>query len=299
MKRILGVDWGTSMLRTYLISDEGEIIGDANSDLGLKKAREYGFERALRETSGKLLDDVDAVVMCGMVGAREGWVEAPYIDCPSDANDVVKAMRKVPMDGLEAMIAPGLKHMREDMPDVMRGEETQVFGAMNQGTGDGVYVLPGTHSKWVKVVNGRINGFTTFMTGDVYQAIRSHTLFGMDQSDASELQEKVFREGVKKGSRTKSGGALLSLLFSARSLRLLGSLESKGVGSYLAGIVIGCEVAHELAEEGKAGGLVIIGNEDLTKKYAIACELLGIKATKAEGNIVVDGLRLYSSILFG
>ena len=295
---MLAVDWGTSRLRVCLLDENGKVQGEAQSDLGLTKAREVGFEKSLRDTAGKLLEGVSAVMMSGMVGAQEGWRETPYLDCPCSAKDILGAMAQVNMEGVRMKIAPGVKCMHGQLPDVMRGEETQVLGAVSQGAGDGVYVLPGTHSKWVVVEEGRITQFKTFMTGDVYRAVRNNTIFGMAVDEEEEIDKEQFVGGVREGTKAKSGGQLLSLMFSARTLRLFGKLENECVSSYLGGMMIGSEIA-----EGKGGfgatEIMLVGSKRLCESYSLACKEIGIKPQFIGEDTAVAGLCLYRKLLNG
>lgn len=292
LAHILAVDWGTTNLRAY-VSRNNIVVAEFESDKGLVEARKLGFERSLKDTIGDIFDlvNIEGVIMCGMVGAKEGWAEAPYVKCPCSAEDVAASLKELPpFQGAPAFIVPGVSCERDGRIDVMRGEETQVFGAfvsgegdpgktfkaaIDGGTGNGTYVLPGTHTKWARVRDGKIVGFRTFMTGDVYKALRDHTVFGMEPSEGEGHDDEAYTDGVREGAATGSGGDLLSRLFTARTLRLFGRLDRGKLSSYLSGMVIGAEVAEGKKEVD--GEVLLIGSGNPTELYRDALFQLGVK----------------------
>ena len=286
--RLLGLDWGTTSLRAYLVDAKGEIIEQASSPDGLTRAREEGFEAVFERNCAKLVLQCDLVVMSGMVGAREGWVEAQYRPCPVDCKGLAGAM--VPLGGLArpAWIAPGLCTDDGARPDVMRGEETQVLGCLEAGLGDGVYVLPGTHTKWVMVDGGKIVDFATFMTGDVYRALGRHSVLKLMVEDDAPLAEDAFARGVEAGKKSASDGMLLAELFGARTLGLFDRLPPTSMASYLSGLLLGNELScgWNLYPFDRA---ILVGDQELVKRYALACDLLRLASTPAPEDVVVKG----------
>jgi 2-dehydro-3-deoxygalactonokinase len=155
-----------------------------------------------------------------------------------------------------------------DIPDVMRGEETQVLGAAIE---DGTVVLPGTHSKWVRVERGRIVGFTTWMTGEVFAVLASHSILGRLMTGEAE-DEDAFARGLARGAA--SGGALLHELFGVRTQGLFGAVPATGLRDYLSGVLIGAELAG--AQPGaRDGPLALIGAPALVRRYERALARLG------------------------
>src|SRR5262249_55012284 len=155
----------------------------------------------------------------GMIGSRQGWVEAPYARCPASAHDVVGGLAKIAHGGLEIAVVPGLSTDSHGMADVMRGEETQSFGALAFTSLDGLYLLPGTHSKWAEVAGGRILSFRTFMTGEVFSALKNHTILGRLMRDGAG-DVGGFELGVREGAALDGAGTLLNRLFATRTYGL-------------------------------------------------------------------------------
>jgi 2-dehydro-3-deoxygalactonokinase len=192
----IALDWGTTNLRAFLIDAQGAVMEEREKPWGILSlpapAGEGGFDKACR--GSRRLDggaSGGALIASGMVGSAQGWREAPYVRCPAGADDLVLKMTRVPTrSGRDLMIVPGvLLDLPEDLPDVIRGEETQVIGALQairdgadrcaEGDRDTVcFVLPGTHSKWVLVRNGRIVRFATYMTGELFANLKQHSILG-------------------------------------------------------------------------------------------------------------------------
>ena len=286
--KVLGVDWGTSSLRVYLLSEEGEIIGQGSSDRGLTAAREYGFAKAFEETAGRLLEKSSIVMLSGMVGAREGWMEAQYCPCPADCAKLADSLVELPELSKPAWIAPGVAKMDNKRPDVMRGEETQIFGALEAGGGDGVYVLPGTHTKWAQVANGKIVDFTTFMTGDVFQALSAESVLRLMIDKDEPWDKDAFAAGVEAGQRAAANGMLLSELFGARALGLFGQLPKDRMGNYLSGMLMGNEISSATSVY-QSAKVTLVGAPKLLERYEAGCALLDIATERAPENVVVFG----------
>src|SRR6185369_18054344 len=149
------------------------------------------------------------VILSGMIGSRQGWKEAAYARCPAGADEIVKALTRIEWNELTIALVPGLSTENDGMPDVMRGEETQIFGALAlSGASDGLFLLPGTHSKWAEVRDGRLVSFRTFMTGEVFGALKDHTILGRLMKDGGDIT--AFTRGVREGAGLGSAGALLN-----------------------------------------------------------------------------------------
>lgn len=272
-RSLIAVDWGTSSLRAARISADGSILEERASQRGILTVPAGGFPSVLDETCGDWLRDPSVLcLVSGMAGSRQGWQEAPYCPCPAGFGEVARALRWI-APGRIALV-PGLSCDNEGVPDVMRGEEVQVFGAMDLlAEREGVFVLPGTHSKWVRVREGRIASFATFMSGEFYALLRQHSILGrtMPAEDGA-LDEDAFLQGVRQAQRSAS---LLRSAFSARTLALFDRLPAQALASYLSGLVIGEELR---LRDASARSVVLIGSSTLTQRYALALRTLGCEA---------------------
>ncbi len=271
----IAVDWGTSNLRAWAMGPEG-VLAKVSSDEGMGKLSRDGFEPALLRLIGPWLGGRPPVLACGMVGSRQGWCEAPYrtVPCtPLDRNAVV--MAPVTDARLKVAIAPGLK--QTSPADVMRGEETQIAGALRLMPGyDGVFCLPGTHSKWVHISAGEVVSFQTFMTGEMFALL----------SEASVLRHGMQGEGWDDAAFDAAVSDALSKpeklgarLFSLRAEGLIAGLSPQAARARLSGLLIGTELAA--AKPYWLGQRVtLIGAEKLSSAYARALAAQGIEAQR-------------------
>ena len=177
---MIGVDWGTSSFRAYRLDRGGRILRRHAAPLGIMAVPEGRFDAALRQAVGAWLAEGERrVLLCGMIGSRQGWVEAPYLACPAGAAELAQALAPVPFAGAEVRLVPGLSARDvAGIPEVMRGEETQIAGALGRIAGTGLVCLPGTHAKWARLAGGRVAGFATHLTGEAFAALRDHTILG-------------------------------------------------------------------------------------------------------------------------
>ena len=250
--------------------------------------RDFGaaFDRITSEWRGR--SSAVPAIACGMIGSAQGWIEAPYASVPADLDSVARALVTVPGGGL--LIVPGLAQ-RRGAADVMRGEETQLFGAMDRSAAlasGGVAVLPGTHSKWARVARGRIEGFTTYMTGELYAVLARHSILGRlaDATSAADASGGAFARGVRQARDARA--ALASLLFSARSAVLVGDLAPEDSLAYLSGVLIGDEVRAALATGERPRALV--GEPALCARYATALGEFGVDGVAILGDTAPAGL---------
>jgi 2-dehydro-3-deoxygalactonokinase len=293
---LIGVDWGTTSLRAYLLAPNGTVLDRKQSQDGILAASVRGFGHVFRETIGPWSrpEQPLPVLMSGMIGSRQGWVEAPYLACPTDISAIAIRLLAVEpaQTGLakqaSVRIVPGLSFRdAAGVPDVMRGEETQIIGALADGeASSGLLVLPGTHSKWAKVEGGRIVSFATYMTGEVYAALKDHTILGRMMDGGGHAPE-AFARGVRAAA-AQSGppGAILHQIFSARTLALFEQLASKDVAAYLSGLLIGAEI---VAAAPSGSDITIIAGAELASHYASAAAQLGISARLAPADCVAAG----------
>ncbi|WP_428312932.1 2-dehydro-3-deoxygalactonokinase [Hydrocarboniphaga sp.] len=273
---MIAIDWGTSSLRAYRLDARGHVVDQRRAPLGILRC-EGRFEAVLTEQIGGW-DDA-RIVLAGMIGSRQGWREAPYVECPAGLGEIAAGMVEVDAPTLpqrSISIVPGLcqpacSSTLSAVPDVMRGEEVQICGVLDElGPGTHTLCLPGTHNKWVSVHGNRITALRTAMTGEVFQVLCKHSILGklmkQDQHDAS-----AFERGLD--AATSSGG-LLHQLFGVRTLGLFGELAPEQSSSYLSGLLIGHEV-RELAPP-QASCVHIIGSGSLVSLYAQALQRHGI-----------------------
>ncbi len=275
MKQIIAMDWGISSLSAALLDEQGKVREERSLPRGVLTVADGEFPRVLKEAVGPWPKGGDTLcLLSGMVGSRQGWLETPYCPCPAGFADVAAALCWV--EAGRIAIVPGLSCEREGVPDVMRGEETQVFGAMQLlGIDHGLFVLPGTHSKWVRAVQGRIDGFSTFMTGEIYALLRHHSILARTLPDVDgDLDALVFERAVHHALHSAN---LLNAAFSVRTLSLFDRLPASALPSYLSGLVIGEELRsqhlHRIDDP-----VVIVGAPELTRRYELALRLLDIPA---------------------
>lgn len=267
---MIGIDWGTSRLRAMLIDVDGTTLGEHEADTGILTVADGGFPDALRQTlAGLRAPSGLPIVLSGMITSRQGWHELPYLDCPADAAALAAAVHHVDEPGLGPLhFITGLLHTAADgTPDVMRGEETQIIGQDDLRPDEGV-VLPGTHSKWVVVEDGRIERFRTFMTGELFAVLKEHSILGRLMAPGP-VDDAAFARGVGLGL---DGRGLIGRLFSARTLPLTGGLAATGVADYLSGLLIGSEIA----EAERPARVVVIGSHALAERYTKALAIAGI-----------------------
>lgn len=246
------------------------------------------FAETLREEIGPwLAAGEERVLLSGMIGSRQGWVEAPYLPCPAGLDELAARLVDVPFDWARVKLVPGLLGTdATGVAEVMRGEETQIAGILGAIGGAGLVCLPGTHSKWVRLVNGRIMSFATHMTGEVFAALRGHTILGRTIARENAHDPAAFAEGL---ARAAQDGGLLHHLFGVRSRNLTGSLTEAAGASYLSGLLIGHEVQAALA--GAPNQVVhLVGATELAGLYEAALRAAGRDARRHGEDAAADGL---------
>jgi 2-dehydro-3-deoxygalactonokinase len=385
---LIALDWGTSSLRAYRLDDTGRTLDTRHLPWGIMRLPQplqdgaastalSGFDLAFEQACGDWLraEPTLPVIACGMVGSAQGWQEAAYLDVPVDLARIGTLLTVVQRTGPDATpvhIVPGLIQ-RHGLPNVMRGEETQVFGVMFDQAGgvaaqpgaapdarldakpnagldagldakpdatpdarpdakpdpasgptsdanpiaapaDSVLIgLPGTHSKWVSAHQGRVTHFDTFMTGEVYAALRGHTILGRTMSDAPATDKQAdkqaekqantqadiaadsgaFMRGVKVAGAPAGRAGVLSTIFSTRALGLTGELPSTSQADYLSGLLIGHEVsalAQMLREQGELPRIVLCGDPALCQRYILAMQHYGLGSPEQAQNATERGL---------
>jgi 2-dehydro-3-deoxygalactonokinase len=286
---LIGLDWGTTSCRAYLIGADGAVLERQTDGPGILKVEQGHFGPWLGSMIGGWIatHGVAPIILSGMIGSRQGWKEAPYAKCPAGAGDIVKALARIEWGELAIALVPGLSTENDSMPDVMRGEETQIFGALAlSGQSDSLFLLPGTHSKWATVRNGRIESFRTFMTGEVFGALKDHTILGRLMRESAHDAE-AFARGVREGAALDSAGALLNRVFATRTYGLMDKLADTALGDYLSGLLIGAEVAEATRQIKSA--VAVIASPALAQRYTDALRLLGHDSALAPADCVAAG----------
>lgn len=277
----IAIDWGTSNFRAFLMK-EHQCLDTVSAQCGLLHVPDRQFAAALKPLIARwlALHPQLPLLMAGMVGSQQGGQEVPYVALPASSRQLAQctASLKTPW-GSPCQIVAGVSGKNEfGLPDVMRGEEIQLLGlaALHPDPQNSQYViLPGTHSKHAELHNGEILRFSTFMTGEIYSVMLSHSLLGRDVPESPE-DPRAFALGVTNALHAPH---LSNALFSARTLRLNGELTPAQVASYLSGLLIGAEL---YAVAGKEAW--IVGSPALTERYTRAAKQLGITLTSADGN---------------
>ncbi len=296
---LIAVDWGSSTFRAYLMARDGAILDATASADGVSTVAPGGFADALRRLVGGWLDARAElpILASGMVGSRHGWREAPYVKCPADPSEIAARLVAVQAGDRLVHLAPGLSYEDENgEPDVMRGEEVEILGIAHAG--GRLVVLPGSHSKWAVVEEGRVERFKTFATGELFAAIKDHTLAGaFARVGRPKAPGPAFARGVRRGAaaaRGDSRSGLLGALFGARSLPLMGRLAEADAGEYLSGLLVGAEIA-EARRLFPGDEPHVAGGEALVARYLHAFGALGESARAAPPQAAARGLFLLAS----
>lgn len=282
---MIAIDWGTSSLRGYRLGADGAVLEQRRSDQGIGAC-----SGRFADTLAALVDGWPGdIVLCGMIGSRNGWIELAYAPCPADAAALAAAMRPLQdpaLPGRTLWFVPGVSSGADAVPDVMRGEETQLIGLLDRlPHGQHQVCLPGTHSKWVDLRDGRIVALATAMTGELYAVLRQHSLLGrLMNGDDAHFDTPAFDAGLQ---RSGEPGGLLHHLFGVRSLGLFERLHGAAAPSYLSGLLIGHELRARLPLQAPVH---LIGGHGLLSRYAHALQALGIASQAHPEDLAARGL---------
>ena len=280
----IAADWGTSRLRVWAMDENGTALAHRVSDKGMGALDPDAFEGALLEIVEDWLGDSGdlPIIACGMVGARQGWVEAAYAPCPGPPLAALGLTRAPAQDTrLDMRIVPGLA--QPSPADVMRGEETQVAGLLaHEPDFAGILCLPGTHTKWVHIAQGRVERFTSCMTGEVFAVLSDHSIL-RHSVEGAEMDHAAFTAALDEQ------GPLLPRLFSLRAESLLHGMHPSRTRARLSALLIGAEVDAMMPV---LGDLALLGDAGLSKLYAIALARQGIAARILDADaMTLAGLR--------
>ena len=294
MQRLIAIDWGTSSLRGALI-ENGSVAEERTFARGILTVEPGGFPAVFESCFGDWMMPGTLCLISGMAGSQHGWLEAPYCPCPAGFDDVAARLAWI-VRGCIAIV-PGLSIDTGGVPDVMRGEETQVFGALQWlglgNTGQVRLVLPGTHSKWVTVTDSKITHFSTWMTGEFYALLRQQSILARTLPVHEPPPDPdTFGQGVKHALR---GDGLLHTAFSARTLALFKRMAADALPSYLSGLVIGEELRCQALQPDDS--VVIVGADALVARYEQALALLGVTCQRVGSGAAWQGLRAIAQSL--
>ncbi len=287
MSNLIAIDWGTSNLRASLLDPRGRVVENRSSPGGVMQVKDGRFAQALTDLCKDWIDQgACALIASGMIGSRQGWKEAPYLDCPAGLAQAASRLTRVEvMPGVDLHIVPGLTCVGADGEhDVMRGEETQMWGAGLPS--HSCCVLPGTHSKWAWTgKTGEVERFSTYMTGELYGLLTQHGILGRLMR-FGEADPAAFEAGVRLG--LAHHGNATHVIFAARTAGLMGRIAPQGLPDYLSGILLGVEIASA-RQTGRADAVVLLGDDALCTRYATALRLAGIESTLADEGATTRG----------
>lgn len=293
--RCIVVDWGTTSFRASLVGADGRIIDGIETEDGIGKLSQEDYERLLMHNLHSWLVDgrMLPVICLGMITSRTGWIELTYVPCPADLRALAGGAHRTSLpNGSPLIFLTGITDSaRWPFPDVMRGEETQIAGFGLERTA--TVVLPGTHSKWVRVEDGRIAGFQTFVTGEIFALLSQHSFIARTAgAPAAEPVWSAFKQGLAfAADERQEADAFLSIVFSARTGMLAGDLAASDIRDYVSGLVIGSEFRQARGQgwfrPGDAIG--IVGNDGLNDRYRRAAEAFSLKVADGGEEAAISG----------
>lgn len=282
-------DWGTTRLRVWLLDDSGAVLAEQRSDEGLLSAQPDRFSEILeRQLAAMGASAAVPVLICGMAGSRQGWIEAPYVTVPAAPGDIFGGAASVPGQSRDIRIVPGLAQRSDVAPDVMRGEETQLAGAgLLQGRR--LVCMPGTHSKWVEMEGGSVMRFQTYMTGELFSVLSSHSILKHSLGAAPapfEPDDAAFAKACR--AALGDGGDIGARLFRLRAASLLQGQGEGEAAASLSGLLIGAEIASATrAFAGDVGAVVLVASGAMRDLYAAALAIAGLKVEHVDADAAV------------
>jgi 2-dehydro-3-deoxygalactonokinase len=288
---MIGIDWGMTSFRAFRLSAGGAIRDRRTSPRGVARIQDRRFGDTLREEIGPWLAGGEQhVLISGPVAGREGWVAVPYLPCPAGPSEIAAALTSIGFEWADVRFLPRLSSTDPDgVPEMTRGEEGLFAAALAFVGENGLACLPGTNSRWVRIADRRIAGFTTHLTGEAFAALRPPALASRMMREPIVTDVAAFDAGL---ARAAQGGGLLHHLSGARALATTGAQGEEASLSYLFGLLVGHEIRAALAGHHGAGPVHVIGPPDLAALYARAIEAVGGMAECLDGEAVARGLAL-------
>lgn len=287
---LIAGDWGSTAMRLHLCAEEGGEVRVLDSAAGPGVKFCFDFEQAFFDSAGGWLDAHGAmpVVLAGMIGSNLGWANCPYAMCPTGASALTAQLHRFTARGIEIAIAPGLRCTSIfGLPDVMRGEEVQLFGLLGllgNPREPMLVCLPGTHAKWAVVEDGAVRSFFTSMQGEMFEVLLAHSLVGRGLPDAAASaaivpEAPAFRDGVSRMLADPTLAAELAV-FAARSRVVTGDLPAAEARAFLSGLLIAAEVRDAVAAHRSRGiaaeSVTLVGADALMPLYAAPIEAMGL-----------------------
>lgn len=267
----IAVDWGTSNMRAWAMGADDTVLARGESARGMGQLDPSEFEPVLLEIIQSWIDPerVTPVIACGMVGARQGWIEAAYARTPTPPVAAKPTRAPATDRRIAVFILPGVSQSAP--PDVMRGEETQIAGYVATNGGSGILCLPGTHSKWVEIADGRIARFRTAMTGEIFSLLAEKSVL-RHSVGTKDWSEDGFGSGVREALDDRE---IVTKLFSIRAGGLLEGTSAQDSRSRLSGLLIGAELA-EVSQYWRGNDVALIGASELSRLYQTALNIAGV-----------------------
>jgi len=279
MPKLIIVDWGTSNFRAQVLNEKLEVVHSLSSNEGMLQVQKNEFHSYLINILKDYLEEDSIIIMSGMVGSMNGWIETPYVHCDASLSLLSKELLKIPNIKENIYIVPGVKSLKNKKIDLMRGEEVQVFGALKLlNKKNAMFILPGTHSKWVEVKEEMIIDFNTNMTGEVFNLLSSKSLLAKSIS-SHVINKGTFKKGLEL-SFTNTG--LLNQIFQARAQGSI--LGEHNVYSFLSGIIIGNEI-KEMNKVYNCKEVIIVGSSSLNDLYTQALDFYKIKIQSVDAGL--------------
>lgn len=278
---LVAVDWGTSSFRACTLDNQLIIIDKISSDDGILHASGR-FEEVLQNALTSLQGYIAGIpiILSGMITSRNGWIEVPYAALPTTTSDLARVAKQLTLPELgELWFIPGIKAEGVEA-DVMRGEETEIFGALTHiKLDDATIIIPGTHSKHAVIRDGAIQSFRTYLTGEMFSALIKSSILGAFGNQMCGVACAWFENGIRTGANQGAPGAMLNRVFSARSRVLVDDLPEDHARCYLSGLLIGAELAEAIQSSANPQGpLWILGNGSLPDLYQRGLSVLGVKS---------------------
>jgi 2-dehydro-3-deoxygalactonokinase len=277
---IVGINWGSSNFRAFLIGDDGQVLDAVEQPRGIAGLDRAQMQALVAEIAARW-PRATRWYASGMIGSNIGWSDAGYVACPTGLAQLAAHLHEVRIGEVPVAIVPGLACRRavDDAPDIMRGEETELLGliAAGQVPASGLVALPGTHSKWVNLRDGAVVEFMTAMSGEIFDRLTAAGLLA-SVVDGPAVGGEAFHAGLKTGH--ESGLGLGTLLFGARARVIRQDLPKRDGASYLRGLLIGAELADvaRLWPGALVGTLPLVGSAPVCALYAAAVAALGGRA---------------------
>lgn len=298
---VLGIDWGTTNRRAYLLDTDGTLLRQHNDTQGILAVGAGNFEESLQSLLRTLELERADVIMSGMVGSRNGWHQVPYLDKEQALSRLPELLVEVtsPLEGIRCRIVPGYCAVDAcGTPDVMRGEETQIFGTIVEGLSEGWFVLPGTHSKWVQVEGGHVKEIITFMTGELFALLSEHGTLAPLVKEGKDNPDGV-PEAFEAGLQVAQRSGFTHAAFGCRALVVTDTMPASHASSYLSGLLIGAELAgvRQKAGEDPRGPVQIVGSPKLAERYVAALRVFDMPSRVWQtDDVYVSALRRFARL---